>query len=151
MIHQINQNLKENLNLKWEIGEFPFLAQKSKKEIQCGKIHLAKMGHAIYHSDRNFEENSDLKSVFAYALCGICYSCFSAGGGCNIHLAKTGHSIYHLDRNFEENSDLKSVFEYLLCGTCYSCFSAGGGVISTLPKWEILYIIWTAILRRIQI
>ena len=105
MIHQINQNLKENLNLKWEIGEFPFLAQKSKKEIQCGKIHLAKMGHAIYHSDRNFEENPDLKSVFANVLCGI----------------------------------------------CYSCFSAGGGVISTLPKQDILYIIWTAILKRIQI
>src|SRR5215471_21830122 len=95
MIHQINQNLKENLNLKWEIGEFPFLAQKSKKEIQCGKFNLAKMGHAIYHSDRNFEENSDLKSVFAYVLCGICYSCLVLGG-CNIHLAKTGHSIYHL-------------------------------------------------------
>jgi len=80
MIHQINQNLKENLNLKWEIGEFPFLAQKSKKGNPVWEINLAKMGHAIYHSDRNFEENSDLKSVFANVLCGTCYSCFSAWG-----------------------------------------------------------------------
>src|SRR5215471_9018044 len=43
-------------------------------------IHLAKMGHSIYHLDRNFEENSDLKSVFENVLCGTCYSCFSAGG-----------------------------------------------------------------------
>src|SRR5215471_1399735 len=95
--------------------------------MQCGKFNLAKIGHSIHHSDRNFEENPDLKPDFPYVLCGICYSCFSAGGGCNIHLAKTGHSIYHLDCNFEENSDLKSVFENVLFGTCYSCFSAGGG------------------------
>jgi len=72
-------------------------------------------------------------------------------GGCNIDLAKMGHSIYHLNRNFEENSDLKSVFEYLLCGIFYASFSAGGGAISPSPKWDILYIIWTAISRRIQI
>src|SRR5215471_8488584 len=151
MIHQINQNLKENLNLKWEIGEFPFLAQKSKKEMQCGKFNLAKMGHAIYHSDRNFEENSDLNQFLHMCSVASAIPVLVLGGGCNIHLAKTGHSIYHLDCNFEENSDLKSVFEYLLCGICYGSIRGGGRVIFILPKWDILYIILTTIWRRIQI
>jgi len=43
-------------------------------------IDLAKMGHFIYHLDHNFEENSDLKSVFEYLLCGICYASISAVG-----------------------------------------------------------------------
>src|SRR5215471_16233813 len=104
----------------------------------------------IHHLDRNFEENSDLKWEIGQFLfepknpqkgiwCG------------KFNLAKMGHSIHHLDCNFEENPDLKSVFEYLLCGICYGSISAGGGVMSTLPKWDILYIICTAIWRRIQI
>src|SRR5215471_9728130 len=45
-------------------------------------IHLAKTGHSIYHLDRNFEENSDLKSVFEYLPSSILYGCINA---CNYH------------------------------------------------------------------
>ena len=94
------------------------------------------MGHSIHHSDRNVEENSDLKSVFENVLCGTCYSCFSAGG-CNIHLAEMGNSIYHLDRNFEENPDLKSVFAYLLPGMYYGSIGVERVSNFTSPKYHI--------------
>jgi len=104
-------------------------------------FHLSKMGCSIYHLECNFEENSDLKSVFEYL---ICYRSFSAGRGCKYDLARLGHSTYHFDSNFEENPDLKSVFEYLPCGICYGSFGVGGGdvgVISTSLKYHIWYII----------
>ena len=63
-----------------KLVNFLFGPKNPQKEIQCGKFNLAKMGDSIYHLDCNFEENPDLKSVFEYLLCGICYGSISAGG-----------------------------------------------------------------------